>query len=98
MIVRYRPLAESDIEGIAVYTHAEWGLAQAILYVTQLRDSCERQLVIPDVRRFARPVAGRPGVFRWRVERHVVYFQVDDDDGLEIVRILHERMAPELHL
>jgi plasmid stabilization system protein ParE len=26
-----------------------------------------------------------------------VYFQVDDD-GLEIVRILHERMAPKLHL
>jgi len=97
MKVRYRPLAESDIESIAVYTRTEWGLAQAILYVTQLRDSCERQLVLPEIRRFARPVAGRPGVFRWRVERHVVYFRIDAD-GLEVVRILHERMAPELHL
>lgn len=99
MRVVYRPRALTDIEGIALYTRVEWGHAQAVLYVTMLRETCERVLVLPDMRRFARPVAERPGVFRWRAERHVVYFQVDDEaDALDVVRILHDRQLPKRHL
>jgi toxin ParE1/3/4 len=93
--VRYRPRAEADLEGIAVYTRQEWGHAQAVLYVTQLRETCER--VLPEHYRLARPLLERPDVLRWRCERHVIYF-MRDAEGLDVVRILHERMLPGLHL
>jgi toxin ParE1/3/4 len=94
--VRLRPRAEADLDGIALYTRKEWGHAQAVLYVTQLRETCER--VLPEQHRFARPLVERPEFLRWRCEKHVIYFQRAADGGLDVVRILHERMLPELHL
>jgi len=87
--------AESDLDTIAAYTYAMWGEEQAILYVTQLREAC--LVLLPQWLRFARPVAGYPQLRRFRAESHVIYFS-EDAAGLLVVRILHERMLPELHL
>ena len=87
--------AENDLFEIAAYTWTEWGEDQAVRYLELVRDTCED--TIPRKHGFARSVPRRPGLLRWRCERHVVYVRTVDD-GVEIVRILHDRMLPSQHL
>lgn len=92
--VHYTRAAEHDLDTIASYTLEMWGEAQRDADLAILEETCER--IVPQHRRLARPVAERPGILRWRVESHVIYFR-ETDDGIEIVRILHERMLPSRH-
>lgn len=94
-MVHYTEEAENDLFEIGVYTWTEWGEDQFVTYTALLRETCED--IIPRKHRFARPVPSRPGLFRWRCERHVIYFR-KLKDGIEIVRVLHDRMLPTMHL
>ncbi len=93
--VHYTRDAERDLDGIAAYTLVQWGEEQCAKYLDLLEQTCE--VIIPQNARHARPVPGRPQLQRWRCERHVIYFR-RVRGGLEIVRILHERMLPLTHL
>jgi toxin ParE1/3/4 len=93
--VHYTEEAEKDLFEIGVYTWTEWGEDQYVKYIELLRETCEH--IIPRKTRFARSVPNRPGLLRWRCERHVVYFR-KTSDGIEVVRILHDRMLPAKHL
>ena len=93
--VHYTNAAARDVDEIARYTEEHWGEKQRDLYLALLERACER--IIPENVKHARQVPRRPQLRRWRCERHVVYFRVVDD-GLEIVRILHERQLPLKHL
>ena len=93
--VFYTTAAERDLEAIAAYTLDVWGPEQRERYLDMLERTCEH--IIPDHRRFARDVAERPGILRWRAESHVIFFR-DVEGGLEIVRILHEHMLASRHL
>ena len=94
-MVHYTEEAENDLFEIAAYAWTEWGEDPFARYLELLRETCEA--IIPRKHRFARPVPKRPGLLRWRCERHVVYVRTVDD-GVEIVRILHDRMLPSQHL
>jgi toxin ParE1/3/4 len=94
-MVHYTEEAERDLFEIGVYTWSEWGEQQYLKYLALLRETCEG--IIPRKHRFARSVPNRPALLRWRCERHVIYFR-KLDDGIEIVRILHDRMLPSNHL
>jgi toxin ParE1/3/4 len=94
-VIHYTEEAENDLFEIGVFTWAEWGEEQFVKYVALLRETCED--IIPRKHRFARAVPKRPELLRWRCERHVIYFR-KVDDGFEIIRILHDRMLPSLHL
>ena len=94
-MVHYTEEAEADLFGIGVYTWTEWGEEQCVKYLGLLRETCED--TIPHKHRFARSVPKRPEVFRWRCERHVIYFR-KVEGGFEIIRILHDRMLPSMHL
>jgi toxin ParE1/3/4 len=94
-VVRYSVEADQDLADIAEYTRTQWGDSQAAAYITLLERTCER--IIPQNLGFARKAARRPKLLRWRCERHVIYFRRDAGD-IEIVRVLHERMLPTLHL
>lgn len=83
--------AEKDLERIAAYTLEIWGPEQRDAYLAVLEETCET--ILPRHRHLARAIPERPGIFRWRVERHVVFFRAVED-GIEIVRVLHERMLP----
>lgn len=93
--VHYTELAESDLDAIAAHTALEFGAEQRDLYLRALEEACEETL--PRFPSIARAVPERPQLLRWRCERHVIYFHLVED-GLEIVRVLHERMLPDLHL
>lgn len=95
MKVKYNAEANADKVAIGIYTIQQWGLEQWERYRAQLTAACE-QSVAARLKR-AKPVAGFPGVLRWRSGRHVIYFR-RVDDGIEILRILHGRMLPAKHL
>lgn len=94
MKVFYTNDAEADLLEIGVYTWTEWGEKQWQTYSALLRDACE--VIIPANIRHARDVPERPNLLRWRCESHVIYFR-RVPDGIEIVRVLHERMLPTKH-
>lgn len=94
-IVHYTEEAENDLFESGVYTWTEWGEEQFAKYMALLRETCED--IIPRKHSFARLVPKRPGLLRWRCERHVIYFR-KVDDGFEIIRVLHDRMLPSAHL
>lgn len=94
-MVFYTEEAENDLFEIGVYTWSEWGEEQFAKYMALLRETCED--TIPRKQRHARSVPSRPGLLRWRCERHVIFFR-KVEGGFEIVRILHDRMLPAKHL
>src|SRR5262249_19465235 len=86
--------AESDLLDIASYTQRTWGDVQCARYLDQL-EACFQRLA--DRPSLGRPCANlHPGLRRREQGKHVVYYLRDGDDIL-VVRILHERMLPELH-
>lgn len=95
MTVYYTEEAEQDLIEIGMYTWVTWGEDQYVNYMALLRETCED--IIPRKHRFARAVPQRPGLRRWRCERHVIFFRRIARD-VEIVRILHERMMPTIYL
>jgi toxin ParE1/3/4 len=93
--VHYSKDAEADLDAIARYTLEQWGQEQCAKYLALLELTCEA--IIPRNLKHARPVPRRPELLRWRCERHVIYVR-RVSGGIEIVRILHERMLPDNHV
>lgn len=93
--VSYTRDAERDVDNIAEYTVAQWGEEPCAQYIDLLEQTCE--VIIQENARYGRPVPQRPKLQRWRCERHVVYYR-RVRGGIEIVRILPERMLPLHHL
>ncbi len=91
----YTKRAEQDLHDIALYTLVHWGPEQCERYSALLELACED--IIPKKQSYALPVHDRPALRRWQVERHVVFFR-KVRGGIEIVRVLHERMLPANHL
>lgn len=89
--VRFTPAAQADLEGIWEYTVDVWGLAQAERYVDDIQAACEG-LVRRD--RIGRRVEVREGYLKYPVGRHLVFYRMRGD-GIEVVRVLHQRMDTE---
>jgi toxin ParE1/3/4 len=93
--VHYTTAAEADLIAIAEYTLSAWGQAQQDFYLTLLQETCES--ILPGYFSLARPVEGFKGLYSLRAEHHIIYVR-EVPDGLEIVRILHERQLPSKQL
>lgn len=87
--------AEADLSEIADYTLRTWGEAQCERYLAQLEDCCQRLADHPILGRSCDAI--RPGLRRREQGKHVVFYRRVGEDII-VVRILHERMLPELHL
>ena len=90
----FLPAAEADMKDIWHYTVDRWGMDQADRYTDDLRDACHE---LTRGLRQGRPVDVRPGLLKYRVGAHVIYFR-DGGDRLEVVRVLHGRMDVGRHL
>jgi toxin ParE1/3/4 len=98
VIYRLSARAELDLAEVWVYSVEQWGTDQADRYVDDL------------VARFAwlcdNPALWKPrtdladGLQSYPHQRHVIYFRAvgASADMIEIVRVLHGRMAPAHHL
>jgi toxin ParE1/3/4 len=93
--LRVRKKARTDLQDIGRYTRRRWGRDQAKRYLEHL-DACFRRLVsTPSLGRAYAPL---PPYWRYEQGSHVVFFRRGANGDVVIVRVLHERMLPELHL
>lgn len=93
--VTLSPKAKADLSDIWDYTLAEWGISQAEKYVRELWAAIQKQasdssasVDISDVRK---------GYLKSKSGSHVIFFTLTAD-GINVVRILHQRMDFERHL
>ena len=88
-------LARRDLREIARYTLLTWGLNQALHYDQSLEE-CMTQLA-------GKPQLGRlcpaiyPGSRRYEHEKHVIFY-CEEQGGIRVLRILHQRQLPRRHV
>lgn len=92
--VTFSPAAIADIDGIWDYTAEMWGVDQAEHYTDDIRDTCDALAV---EKKKGRPVDLREGYLKYAVGKHFVFF-VMVDDGIAVIRVLHQQMDVGLHL
>lgn len=90
-----RPRAQRDIEDIWDYSAATWSVAQAEVYVRQIQQCLETLATDPRLGRKCDEI--RAGYRKYPAGLHVVFYRIVDG-GIDIVRILHQRMDFEQHL
>ena len=94
-ICRLSRRAVADWQEIGRFTQLQWGVAQRHKYLAAVETKL-RQLA-------ANPQLGIsrgdliPGYRSARVGRHIFFYLVGAD-GIDVIRILHERMDAEMHI
>lgn len=88
-------LARLDLIEIPDYAVDTWGPDQAIRYIDGFAECFDRILANPAIGRSCDKL--RKGLRRFEHEKHVVFYRVDED-GIFIIRILHQSMLPSRHL
>jgi len=92
---RLTPAAQRDLSEIWDYTEQEWGSRQAETYLEDIRDAVERVATIPDRGRSCDEI--RSGYWVYPSGKHLIFY-IPGDNGIDIIRILHQRMNPTRHL
>ena len=92
---RFSIRARDDLRDIGAYSVEKWGKARASSYLDQLEDGCALVARNPGMATTCDDV--RPGYRRMPEGSHVLFFKLDER-GLLVVRVLHKRMRPELHI
>lgn len=87
--------ALSDLESIARYTQEKWGKDQRNKYLLGLEDAFEK--LADDPARVKERLDFTPPVRIYRHEKHLIVY-VMDENGILIVRVLHQRMNVPAHL
>lgn len=100
--VRRSPLARADIREILGYTLDQWGSAQATKYAGLIDEAADAIRKNPHLGRIRFGV--KPGILAHHIGRpgknasHLIYYRIDLNGDVEIVRVLHERMDTGLYL
>jgi toxin ParE1/3/4 len=89
------PRAQADLDEIWDYTVERWSENQAESYIRDIWQAIE--VMAGDPRRARACDDIRSGYRKYPVGAHVLFFRTLDD-GIDIVRILHQRMDFERHL
>ena len=90
----FTPAARGDLRAIWRYSAERWGPDQADAYTDAIEDAC--RLLAGSVS-VGKPIASRPGYRRWIIRSHVLYLR-EFSDRIEVIRILHVRQDPDIHL
>lgn len=91
---RLSPLAEEDLYKIISTTISSWGNDQAKVYAQNIDAALIKLSQYPDFGRERNEVYN--GAKSFPVEKHIVFYQVSDK-GIDVARILHQRMDPSKH-
>jgi len=86
--------AEADLLHIGAYTLDRWGEQQAVRYLAELEDCCQRLADLPLLGRACNHI--RPGPRCMEVGRHIVFYR-PNAEFVFISRILHQSMLPARH-
>ncbi|WP_213999590.1 type II toxin-antitoxin system RelE/ParE family toxin [Arsukibacterium sp.] len=85
------PLAEADVQEITATTIAQWGVQQAKKYVEQLHNTLITLVNNPNLGRPRDEISA--SIKSFPSGKHVVFY-LSVDQGIEVARILHQRMDP----
>jgi len=92
---RLSPRARADLREILRYIVERWGKERARRYQYELRQAIERVAADP---RLGRPCEDlRPGYLRYLAGTHMVFFRIGEN-GIDVIRILHQNMDYPRHL
>jgi toxin ParE1/3/4 len=91
---RLSPLAEDDLYKIISTTINSWGNEQAKEYAQNIDAALIKLAQYPDFGRERNEIY--KGAKSFPVEKHIVFYQVSDN-GIDVARILHQRMDPSKH-
>lgn len=92
---RLSPAAVQDLSDIWDYTERLWEVRQAEADIGEIREAVERIAERPDRGRPCDEI--RSGYRRYVVDSHVIFFR-PSNAGVDVIRILHQRMDPTRHL
>jgi len=92
---RLTPAAQQDLSSIWDFTQESWDVRQAETYVTEIRVAIERIASNPHRGRSCDEI--REGYRRYAIGSHVVFY-VAHREGIDVIRILHQRMDPTMHV
>ena len=88
-------LAERDLENIIESTIQAWGVEQARNYALTIDHGLSKLAEVPELGRH------RPELFKsalsFPIEKHIVFYRATAN-GIEVARILHQRMDFSQHL
>lgn len=92
---RLTPAARRDLSSIWDFTQDRWGVRQAEVYITEIREAVERVAENPERGRRCDEI--RSDYRRYVAGSHLIFF-VEHDDAIDVIRILHQRMDTTRHL
>lgn len=87
--------SEADLEAIVRYTLDNWGAKQASSYIDGLEIRAQSLADGPNIGKSYGDLA--TGLRGFVYQSHVIYY-LEAEHGITIVRVLHQRMNPTLHL
>jgi toxin ParE1/3/4 len=87
--------AEADLEIIIGYTLDNWGAKQATSYIDGLEKRAQSLADAPNLGKDYGDLA--IGLRGFVYQSHVIYY-LEAKHGITIVRVLHQRIDPALHL
>lgn len=85
-------LAKQDLRLIGRYTQTTWGREQRNIYLTKIDASFHLLVIQPQLGQSCDEL--RLGYRKYPVGRHLIFYR-QSSTGLEIIRILHNRMDVE---
>ena len=92
---RLTPAAQRDLSSIWDFTQERWDAAQAETYLSEIRAAIERIADNPGRGRACDEI--REGYRRYSTGSHLLFY-VESTYGVDVIRILHQRMDPPRHL
>lgn len=95
MSFRLTPAARADLSSIWDYTEERWDARQAETYIRELHAAMERIAEDPTRGRTCDDI--RAGYRKYAIGSHLIFY-VAADDGVDVVRVLHQRMDSGRHL
>ena len=92
---RLSPKAREDMEAVWLYSLTQWGAAQTERYIDDLIEAFVFLAQSPQAGTACEHI--RTGYRKYPVIRHVVYYR-ETGRGIEVIRVLHDRMLAPRHL
>jgi toxin ParE1/3/4 len=88
--------ANADLISIWMYTNETWSKKQADIYFKNLINEIENISNNPLIGKKVNQVL--LGYFKLKVNRHLIFYKINSDNIIEVIRILHEKMDIDTHL
>lgn len=88
--VIFRQQAIDDLNSIWTYTYDEWSENQADKYYASLEFACLQIAENPELGKEYEEI--KSNLLGLRTGKHIIFYQVVNNQQIEIIRILHERM------